>query len=219
MRQRLETVQLLTTRINDRHISARMQDVFLAPFEAVKVRMQTSLPAAAFPTSFGPAVRAITSREGAYGLYKGLVPLWGRQIPYTVVKFVAFERIVEAFYRYIFTRPKQAYSKAQQLSITFASGYLAGILCAIVSQPADTVVSQLNQSPGASLGQVVSKVGGVKGLYRGLSMRIVMIGTLTGLQWWLYDSFKTATGLQTSGGASAAAAAGAAESGTSIGKR
>ncbi len=27
-----------------------------------------------------------------------------------------------------------------------------------------------------------------------------MIGTLTGLQWWLYDSYKTAVGLQASGG-------------------
>jgi len=28
-----------------------------------------------------------------------------------------------------------------------------------------------------------------------------MIGTLTGLQWWIYDSFKTALGLGTTGGA------------------
>jgi len=28
-----------------------------------------------------------------------------------------------------------------------------------------------------------------------------MVGTLTGLQWWIYDSFKTLTGLQTTGGA------------------
>lgn len=29
--------------------------------------------------------------EGKQGLYKGIVPLWARQVPYTVVKFVAFE--------------------------------------------------------------------------------------------------------------------------------
>jgi solute carrier family 25 phosphate transporter 3 len=27
-----------------------------------------------------------------------------------------------------------------------------------------------------------------------------MVGTLTGLQWWIYDSFKVACGLQTTGG-------------------
>jgi len=45
---------------------------------------------------------------------------------------------------------------------------------------------------------------GFKGLWTGLGVRIVMIGTLTGLQWWIYDSFKTAVGLQTTGGAPAA---------------
>lgn len=43
---------------------------------------------------------------------------------------------------------------------------------------------------------------GYNGLWRGLSTRIIMVGTLTGLQWWLYDSYKTMVGLQTSGGIS-----------------
>ena len=162
--------------------------------------MQTSLPSANFPTSFGPAWSKIVAAEGTNGLYKGLVPLWGRQVPYTIVKFVAFERIVEAFYTHIFTEPKSSYSKPMQLSITFASGYIAGVLCAIVSQPADTLVSKLNQSPGASLGEVIQKAGGIGGLYKGLGVRIIMVGTLTGLQWWIYDTFKSAVGLQTSGG-------------------
>jgi solute carrier family 25 phosphate transporter 3 len=72
-------------------------------------------------------------------LFKGLVPLWCRQVPYTVVKFVAFEYVVEQFYKHIFTKPKSEYSKATQLSVTFASGYLAGIFCAVVSHPADTM--------------------------------------------------------------------------------
>jgi len=40
---------------------------------------------------------------------------------------------------------------------------------------------------------------GFKGLWAGLGARIFMIGTLTGLQWWIYDSFKVATGLATTG--------------------
>ena len=32
--------------------------------------------------------------EGIGGLYKGLTPLWGRQIPYTMMKFAAFENTV-----------------------------------------------------------------------------------------------------------------------------
>jgi solute carrier family 25 phosphate transporter 3 len=166
-------------------------DAALCPFEAIKVRMQTSLPSANFPLSIGPAYAKITEAEGFGGLYKGLVPLWGRQVPYTMVKFSCFEKTVEAFYTYVFTEPKSSYSKSTQLSITFASGYIAGVLCAVVSQPADTLVSKLNQSPGAALGEVIAKAGGLPGLYKGLGMRIIMVGTLTGLQWWIYDGFKT----------------------------
>jgi len=90
------------------------------------------------------------------------------------------------------------------LSVTFASGYLAGIFCAIISHPADTMVSKLyNLKTEGSMADNVSKIYsqiGFMGLWRGLMTRILMIGTLTGLQWWIYDSFKTAVGLQTSGG-------------------
>jgi solute carrier family 25 phosphate transporter 3 len=41
---------------------------------------------------------------------------------------------------------------------------------------------------------------GMAGLWRGLGARIFMIGTLTCLQWVIYDSFKVAMGLQTTGG-------------------
>jgi solute carrier family 25 (mitochondrial phosphate transporter), member 3 len=36
--------------------------------------------------------------EGMSGFYKGLVPLWMRQIPYTMMKFACFERTVELLY-------------------------------------------------------------------------------------------------------------------------
>jgi len=169
-------------------------DVALAPFEAVKVRIQTSLPSANFPTSFFPAFSKV-AEKGTGEFFKGIYPLWGRQVPYTMVKFSCFEKTVEAFYTYVFTNPKSSYSKTTNLSITFASGYIAGVLCAVVSQPADTLVSKLNQSPGAALGEVIAKAGGIGGLYKGLGMRIIMVGTLTGLQWWIYDAFKTATGI------------------------
>ena len=72
-------------------------DVALCPFEAVKVRVQTTPPSVGFPTRMGAAFSRIVSTEGVSGLYKGIVPLWGRQVPYTMVKFACFERTVEAF--------------------------------------------------------------------------------------------------------------------------
>lgn len=54
-------------------------DVALCPFEAVKVRMQTTIPP--FATGTFSGISYITGKEGVAGLYKGLYPLWGRQIP------------------------------------------------------------------------------------------------------------------------------------------
>jgi solute carrier family 25 phosphate transporter 3 len=45
--------------------------------------MQTSIPSPYLGTLDG--IRKITAAEGVGGLYKGLYPLWGRQIPYTMV--------------------------------------------------------------------------------------------------------------------------------------
>ena len=85
-------------------------------------------------------------------LYKGLKPLWGRQIPYTMMKFACFENTVEALYKYVVPKPKSQCSKTEQLTVSFAAGYIAGIFCAVVSQPADNLVSKLNSQPGATAG-------------------------------------------------------------------
>jgi solute carrier family 25 phosphate transporter 3 len=64
-------------------------DIALCPWEATKVRMQTSA-AGTFPTTLGAGMGKIVSAEGFGGLYKGLVPLWSRQIPYTIMKVRIF---------------------------------------------------------------------------------------------------------------------------------
>ncbi|CAL8575208.1 Cu/Pi carrier [Xanthoria parietina] len=178
-------------------------DVALCPFEAVKVRMQTTIPPFASSTFGGISI--ITGKEGTAGLYKGLYPLWGRQIPYTMMKFASFETIVEAIYGQM-PKSKSEYGKGVQTGVSFAGGYLAGILCAIVSHPADVMVSKLNanRQPGEAFGAATSRIYkdiGFGGLWNGLVIRIFMIGTLTSLQWGIYDSFKVFMGFPTTGGA------------------
>ena len=60
------------------------------------------------------------------GFYKSLPPLWGRQIPYTMMKFACFEKTVEALYQYVVPKPRSECSKGEQLIVTFAAGYIAG---------------------------------------------------------------------------------------------
>lgn len=161
-------------------------DIALAPMEACKVRMQTS---PGFANTLRVAAPKLMAAEGIAGFYKGLPPLWMRQIPYTMMKFACFERTVEVLYKYVVPKPRNECSKGEQLVVTFAAGYIAGVFCAVVSHPADTVVSKLNNSEGSSALGAARELG-MKGLWAGLGPRIVMIGTLTALQWFIYDSVK-----------------------------
>ncbi|KAF2423747.1 mitochondrial carrier [Tothia fuscella] len=179
-----------------------LADLFLCPFEAVKVRMQTSIPP--FANTMREGLSKVIRTEGYGGLYKGLFPLWGRQVPYTMVKFATFEKTVEAIYASL-GKPKDEYSKLQQTGVSFTGGYIAGVGAAVVSHPADVMVSELNshrkegESAVKAIGRIYGNIG-FKGLWNGLPTRILMIGTLTGAQWLIYDSFKVFLGLPTTGG-------------------
>ena len=167
-----------------------LADIALCPFEAIKVRMQGSMPNPYKGTLDG--INSVTGKEGWAGLYKGLYPLWGRQIPYTMMKFASFETIVEKIYDRL-PGHKSDYGKAAQTGVSFTAGYLAGILCAVVSHPADVMVSKLNayREPGEAFGGALGRIYkdiGFSGLWNGLPVRIIMIGTLTGLQWTIYVS-------------------------------
>ncbi|CAG9772761.1 unnamed protein product [Ceutorhynchus assimilis] len=163
-------------------------DIALSPMEAAKVKIQTT---PGFANTLREAWPKIYAEEGVNGFYKSLVPLWMRQIPYTMMKFACFERTVELLYKYVVPKPRADCTKPEQLVVTFAAGYIAGIFCAIVSHPADTVVSKLNQEKGTTALGAAKKLG-MAGLWKGLMPRIVMIGTLTALQWFIYDAFKVA---------------------------
>ena len=87
------------------------------------------------------------------------MPLWGRQIPYTMMKFACFERTVEALYKNVVPKPRADCTKGEQLVVTFVAGYIAGVFCAIVSHPADTIVSKLNQDKSATAVSVAKNLG------------------------------------------------------------
>lgn len=203
---------------------ATCYSIGLCPFEAVKVRVQTKPD---FARGLFDGLPKFIAQEGfaKYGLllplelslltavrslYAGITPLWARQIPYTIIKFMAFERIAEAIYRAL-PKPKSELTKTEQMGVIFSAGYLAGVLCGAVSHPADTLVSKINKlKMEGSLGQKVKVIYygtpqqpgiGFNGLWAGFAPRVVMIGTLTGLQWFIYGAFKAAIGLPTPGGA------------------
>jgi solute carrier family 25 phosphate transporter 3 len=180
-------------------------DIGLCPFEAVKVRIQTNPQ---FASGLIDGLPKFVQTEGVGNLYAGLTPLWARQVPYTIIKFMAFERIAEAIYKRM-PKPKSEMTKTEQMGVVFTAGYIAGVLCGVVSHPADTLVSKINKlKMDGGIGDKVRHIyhgtptspgTGFAGLWKGLGPRVFMIGTLTGLQWFIYGSFKAAIGLPTPG--------------------
>mmetsp|Transcript_6373 Transcript_6373/g.16131 ORF Transcript_6373/g.16131 Transcript_6373/m.16131 type:complete len:326 (-) Transcript_6373:75-1052(-) len=184
-------------------------DVGLCPFEAVKVRVQTN---PAYARGLMDGIPKIIANDGFGYLFAGIGPLWARQVPYTIIKFMAFERIAEFIYS-LMPKPKSEMNKTEQMGVIFTSGYLAGVLCGAVSHPADTLVSKINKLKMS--GGLMEKTRliyhgtpempgiGFAGLWAGFLPRVVMIGTLTGLQWFIYGAFKAYVGLPTPGSTAA----------------
>ena len=56
-------------------------------------------------------------------------------------------------------RPRDDCSKMEQLGVTFTAGFTAGVFCAVVSQPADTIVSFMNQAEGSSAAEAARALG------------------------------------------------------------
>ncbi|MFS7991415.1 hypothetical protein Hanom_Chr12g01070501 [Helianthus anomalus] len=100
------------------------------------------------------------------------------------MNFVSFETIVKMFNKYAIPIPKNECCLILSTWVSFAGGYVTGVLCAIISHLANK--------------RVIKKLG-VRGLFtRELPLLIMMIGTLTGAQWGFYYAFNVFIGLLSS---------------------
>ncbi|KAJ4846631.1 Mitochondrial phosphate carrier protein 1, mitochondrial [Turnera subulata] len=174
-------------------------DMALCPFEAIKVRVQTQPTYAkglidGFPKFY--------NAEGLTGIYRGLLPLWGRNLPFSMVMFSTFEHSVDLIYRHAIQRRKEECSRAQQLGVTCLAGYAAGAVGTVISNPADNIVSSLYNKKAANVLQAVKSIGLVNLFTRSLPIRIAIVGPVVTLQWFCYDSIKLLSGLPSSGGLS-----------------
>lgn len=115
-----------------------------------------------------------------------------------MAKFVVYEKVAEAVYQVF---PKKDMADSMQTVVNLGSGLVAGFAAAIVSQPADTMLSKINKTPGAP-GEgtttrliKIAKELGLKGSYTGIGARLFMVGTLTAFQFAIYGDIKKALGM------------------------
>ncbi|KAI9820513.1 MAG: mitochondrial phosphate carrier protein [Thelocarpon impressellum] len=169
-------------------------DIALCPLEATRIRLVSEPTfASGLLSGFGK----IAKNEGFGAFYSGFGPILFKQVPYTMAKFVVYEKVSEAIYQNV---DKASLSSGAQTGINLGSGLIAGFAAALVSQPADTMLSKINKTkglPGEGTTSRLIKIGkelGLRGSYTGIGARLFMVGTLTAGQFAIYGDIKKALG-------------------------
>jgi len=172
-------------------------DIFLCPLEAVRIR-QVSDPE--FADSLVSGFAKMFKTEGVGGFYQGFAPILAKQIPYTCTKFLVQGTAADTMYASMGKSPAEL-SGATNLGVSLLSGVIAGVAAAIISHPADTLLSKVNKAGAGGdgplmqrLGNIAKEVGFFKLCTVGLAPRCVMIGTLTAGQFGIYDTVMGALG-------------------------
>jgi solute carrier family 25 phosphate transporter 3 len=174
-------------------------DIFLCPLEATRIRLVSNPE---FASGLISAFPKIIQNDGVVkGFYSGFGPILFKQIPYTMAKFAVQGATADAIYNSMGTSPAES-SEGTKLGISLSSGVVAGVAAAIISHPADTLLSLINKSEGAGgegtipvrLMRLAKEVGFQKLCLTGLGARCVMIGSLTAGQFGIFDIVMNATG-------------------------
>ncbi|KAF2086333.1 mitochondrial carrier [Saccharata proteae CBS 121410] len=169
-------------------------DIALCPLEATRIRLVSD---PTFANGLVSGFQKIAKTEGAGAFYAGFGPILFKQVPYTMAKFVVFEKVAES----IFSRvDKNSLSGPAQTACNLGAGLIAGFAAALVSQPADTMLSKINKTKGAPGEGTTSRLIkmakelGIRGSYAGIGARLFMVGTLTAGQFAIYGDIKKAIG-------------------------
>lgn len=166
-------------------------DLFLCPLEAIRIK---SVSDPTFPKGVAGGIQTVLSTQGVGGLYAGLGPILFKQVPYTMAKFAVQGKTAEVIYSGMGKTPETC-GKGTNITISLGSGVVAGVAAAVVSHPADTLLSMINKQGGDKSGSTTSRLirlaretGFVKLCTVGLIPRCVMIGTLTAGQFGIFDT-------------------------------
>ena len=142
-------------------------------------------------------------------LFSGFYPIVSRELPFSLIKFLAFDLIATSAIAIINSQPQiiepiQVGAGSTGLLVSALSGAIAGLFGAFVSHPADlilTLTSSKKQSEDSPEGEnndwkliikdLLGKEGGILNLYAGFSARASFFFLVIGLQFFLYDYAKT----------------------------
>ncbi|KAG8891598.1 hypothetical protein FRC01_014611, partial [Tulasnella sp. 417] len=169
-------------------------DILLTPLEATRIRLVSDRTyATGLVTGFARLAREGGLRE----MYAGFLPILCKQIPYALGQFTVHEYCNEIVYRNMNEETKRNLSHLQRNGISLGSGVVAGVAAAVLSQPADTLLSQINKGHGPQGSMAyrlitLARQAGFRGLFSGMGPRIYMTAFLVSGQFAIYGQVKHA---------------------------
>src|SRR3989338_10484311 len=146
-------------------IAETFASIVLTPFEALRIRM---VAGEAGKLSFVSFASSLIARDGLGSLYRGLLPILAKQLPYTMVQLAAFTTIID-----IVGRPE---SGSAALMVSIGAGAAAGCCSAVASHPPDSLLTRVNVHSGESLLQAARALGW-RGMWAGLGPRLVPVSS------------------------------------------
>jgi solute carrier family 25 phosphate transporter 3 len=174
-------------------------DIFLCPLEATRIRLVSNPQFAS--GLLGGASRLLKEEGVLRGWYSGFGPILFKQVPYTMAKFAVQGKAAEMIADKVVGQKLETLQGSTKLMVALGSGVIAGVAAAIISHPADTLLSKVNKAGAGGdgpimqrLGRIAKEIGFVKLATVGLGARCVMIGTLTAGQFLLFDIVMDMTG-------------------------
>merc|ERR1712159_888281 len=133
-------------------------DIFLCPYEACRIRLVSD---PTYATSMlGTAKRLLAENGLVGGFYSGFVPILFKQIPYTMAKFAVQGSAANVIYKGLGSDPTEM-SSSGNLGVSLLSGVIAGVAAAIISHPADTLLSKVNKAGAGGTGSMMSRLSNI----------------------------------------------------------
>ena len=173
-------------------------DILLSPLEATRIRLVSQRGYANGLTS---GFARMAREEGFRGFYSGFVPLLFKQVPFAVGQFSVHEAVNEIIYRSMGPERKAKLTQLESTGVELTSGLAAGAAAAILSHPADTLLSAINKGAGdksqsatSRMFQLAREFGPKRLLLTGLGPRLVMTCGLVSGQFVIYAQCKALTG-------------------------
>ncbi|KIS72033.1 uncharacterized protein UMAG_00455 [Mycosarcoma maydis] len=160
----------------------------LTPLEAARIRLVSER---GYAKGLVSAITRMGAEEGLAGFYAGYAPILCKQVPYAIGQFVTNEWAHTVVDSTVSKEERAKYGKAGEVTVQLGCGMVAGVAAAVLSHPADTLLSKINKGgggKGSAMTKLIRLAGetGPVGIWAGLGTRVLMTAFLVSGQFLLY---------------------------------